>query len=421
LFEGASVEALAGRLVRLLEAAVAAPEVAIGRLDILSAAERHTILQEWNATERALPGATLPQLFAAQACETPDAVAVVFEGEQLSYGELEARANQLAHHLRARGVGAESVVGVCLERSLELGVALIAILKAGGAYLPLDPGYPRERLNFMLADAAAAVLLTQSGLRERVDAPGVRRLELDGEAAAIAAHPQSAPASTVGPHNLAYVIYTSGSTGTPKGVAVTHGGLSNVLLAMQEQVLIGRHDRLMAVTTIGFDIAALELFLPLINGAGLAIAPGEIVKDPPALACTIEKTGSTILQGTPTLWHALTPRAHSGKRSRRTAPKDCRVSRCWSAASPSRTGSPLPCAGSGVRSRISMDRQRLRSGQRSWLSMTMTRKHRRLVVRFGTRGFMYWTVVWGLCLLVLVGSFTSRGLGLGGAMLVVAG
>src|SRR5262249_54529884 len=140
LFERASVEVLAGRLVRLLEAAVAAPEVAIGRLDILSAAERHTILQELKATERPLPGAPLPQLFAAQACGTPDAVAVVFEGEQLSYGELEARANQLAHHLRARGVGAESVVGVCLERSLELVVALIAILKAGGAYLPLDPG-----------------------------------------------------------------------------------------------------------------------------------------------------------------------------------------------------------------------------------------------------------------------------------------
>jgi len=193
-------------------------------------------------------------------------------------------------------------VGVCLERSLELVVALIAILKAGGAYLPLDPGYPRERLNFMLADAGAAVLLTQSGLRERLDAPGVRRLELDGEAAAIAAHPKSAPAdAVVGPHNLAYLIYTSGSTGTPKGVAVTHGGLSNVLLAMQEQVLLDRHDRLMAVTTIGFDIAALELFLPLITGAGLAIAAREIVKDPPALARTIEKTGSTILQGTPTL------------------------------------------------------------------------------------------------------------------------
>src|SRR5262249_23650890 len=209
------------RYLRLLTA-IGDPEVAIGRLEILSAAERHTILQDWNATERALAAATLPQLFAAQAAGTPGAGAVVFGDEQLSYGELEGRANQLAHQLRALGVGAESVVGVCLERSLELVVSLIAILKAGGAYLPLDPGYPRERLSFMLADAGAAVLISASRLRDRLDAPGVRRLELDGEAAAIAAHPTSAPASTVAPHNLAYVIYTSGSTGTPKGVAVEH-------------------------------------------------------------------------------------------------------------------------------------------------------------------------------------------------------
>src|SRR5262249_4512672 len=153
-------------------------------------------------------------------------------GEQLSYGELEVRANQLAHHLRALGVGAESVVGVCLERSLELVVALIAVLKAGGGYLPLDPGYPRERLNFMLADAAAALLLTQAGLRERGDPPGGRRLELAGEAPATAAHPKTAPAGAVGPHNLAYVIYTSGSTGTPKGVAVEHASLANKILAL---------------------------------------------------------------------------------------------------------------------------------------------------------------------------------------------
>src|SRR5262249_6498746 len=160
---------------------------------------------------------------------------------------------------------------------------LLAILKAGGAYLPLDPGYPRERLSFMLADAGAAVLISASRLRDRLDAPGVRRLGLDREGAAVAAHPSRPAAGAGAADNLAYVIYTSGSTGTPKGVAVTHGGLSNVLLAMQEQVLLDRHDRLMAVTTIGFDIAALELFLPLINGAGLAIAAREIVKDPPAL------------------------------------------------------------------------------------------------------------------------------------------
>src|SRR5262249_4169074 len=171
LFDRASVEVLAGRLVRLLEAAVAAPDVAIGRLEVLSAAERRTLLEEWNATARALPAATLPQLFAAQAAARPDAVAVVFAHAQLSYGELEARANQLAHHLRALGVGAESVVGVCLERSLELVVALIAILKAGGAYLPLDPEYPAERLHYMMADTRLAVLLTHSSVAARLTIP----------------------------------------------------------------------------------------------------------------------------------------------------------------------------------------------------------------------------------------------------------
>ncbi|HET9244215.1 MAG TPA: amino acid adenylation domain-containing protein, partial [Xanthobacteraceae bacterium] len=248
---------------------------------ILSAGERRTILQEWNATERALPAATLPQLFAAQAAATPDAVAVVFEGEQLSYGELEVRANQLAHQLRALGVGAESVVGVCLERSLELVVALIAILKAGGAYLPLDPGYPGERLNFMLADAGAAVLLTQSGLRERLDAPGVRRLELDGEAAAIAAHPKSAPAGAVGPHNLAYVIYTSGSTGTPKGVAVEHASLANKILALGRDFNVGSSFRSALVISCAFDASIEQTLLPLIGG-GTAVVISDVVRESPA-------------------------------------------------------------------------------------------------------------------------------------------
>src|SRR5262249_3357237 len=186
--------------------------------------------------------ATLPQLFAAQAAKTPDAVAVVFGDEQLSYGELEVCANQLAHHLRALGVGAERVVGVCLERSLELVVALLGILKAGGGYLPLDPGYPRERLSFMLADAGAAVLISASTLRDRLDAPGVRRLELDHEAAAIAAHPPSAPAGPVRPHNLAYVIYTSGSTGTPKGVAITHQNVVRLFGATEHLFRFDAHD-----------------------------------------------------------------------------------------------------------------------------------------------------------------------------------
>jgi len=199
VFDWASVEALAGRYVRLLQAAVATPEVAIGRLELVSGEERRRILQDWNATSRALEPRTVAQLFAAQAAQTPDAVAVVFEQEALSYAQLEARANQLAQHLRALGVGAETVVGLCLERSLEMVLGLIGILKAGGAYLPLDPSYPAERLAFMLADAGAAVLLTHSALRDRLGVHSARVVELEREADATAPQPSLAPAASVQP------------------------------------------------------------------------------------------------------------------------------------------------------------------------------------------------------------------------------
>ena len=205
LFDRSSVEAIAGRLVRLLEGAVADPDRAIGRLDILSPAERHTILREWNDTARAVPGTTLPELFAAQVARTPAADAVVFEDERLSYGELDARSSQLAHHLRGLGVGPEVVVGLCIERSLAMLVGLLGILKAGGAYLPLDPDYPPERLAFMLADAGAPVLLTRSALRAHLPAHDVSsddvRIDdvhivcLDADWPAIAQQPTTAPAT----------------------------------------------------------------------------------------------------------------------------------------------------------------------------------------------------------------------------------
>ena len=163
---------MAGRLVRVLEAAVAQPERALGRLEILGAEERETILRGWNATSHGVSAASLPELFAAQAARSPAAVAVVFEAQELSYGELERRANRLAHYLRARGVGPETVVGLCLGRSLELIVGLLGILKAGGAYLPLDPDYPPQRLAFMLADAGARVLITQDGLVDAASRAG---------------------------------------------------------------------------------------------------------------------------------------------------------------------------------------------------------------------------------------------------------
>ena len=222
LFDRASIEALGRRLIRLLEAAVAEPERAIGRLDILDAAERQTLLRDWNATARPVAFATVAELFAAQAARTPDAVAVVFEDHELSYRQLDERANQLAHHLRGLGVGPEVVVGLCVERSLEMIVGLLGILKAGGAYLPLDPGYPPERLAFMLEDSRAPVLLTHAGLRRRFTPHDRAIVDLDADWPAIAQQPASAPPSTATPHNAAYVIYTSGSTGTPKGAVVDH-------------------------------------------------------------------------------------------------------------------------------------------------------------------------------------------------------
>ena len=324
LFDRGSVLALGERLLRLLEGAVSGPERAIGSLEILSGSERRRILSLWNASEHAVAPSTLPALFAAQAQRTPDAVAVVYEERRLSYAALEAHSNQLAHHLRGLGVGPETVVGLCVERSVEMVIGLLGILKAGGAYLPLDPGYPVERLSFMLADAGVAVLVSQSGLLERLgerlgdvaglDAarrpmvqPVARQLvRLDADWPAIARQPSRAPSLTLDPRHPAYVIYTSGSTGTPKGVVVEHGGLRNFLAAMQEQVALAADDRLLAVTTIGFDIAALELYLPLISGACAVIAPREVVQDPRALLQAIGRTGATVMQATPTLWQMLT-------------------------------------------------------------------------------------------------------------------
>ena len=235
LFDRGSVEALAGRLVRLLEGAVADPGRAISALDILSAAERRVLLRDWNATARALPSATLPELFAAQAERSPDAVAVVGEDQTLSYGELEARANRLAHHLRALGVGPEVVVGLCVERSAAMVVGLLGILKAGGAYLPLDPSYPAERLGFMLADAGAPVLVTTDALAATLPPHSTRLVRLDADASAIARRPATAPPLALDPHHPAYVIYTSGSTGQPKGVVVSHGGISSLVTAQVER------------------------------------------------------------------------------------------------------------------------------------------------------------------------------------------
>ena len=251
LFDRASIETLGRRLVRLLEAAVADASRPIGSLAILEPDERATILQGWNDTAQSFrdmsSGAdtpataratTLPSLFAAQAQRTPDAVAVVFEDRELSYAALDAHANRLAQHLQGLGVGPETVVGLCVERSPEMVVGLLGILKAGGAYLPLDPNYPRERLAFMLADAGAPVLITQQALLDRLPemaASDRHVVRLDADWPVIARQPATAPAIALDPRHPAYVIYTSGSTGAPKGVVVEHRGIPNLAAAQLER------------------------------------------------------------------------------------------------------------------------------------------------------------------------------------------
>ena len=261
LFDRLSMEALGERLARLLEAAVTQPDRPIGRLDILSAGERSRILCGWNATARPVGARTLLEAYGAHVVGRPDAVAVAAGGERLSYGALDRQANQLAHHLRSLGVGAETVVGLCVERSPGLIVGVLGILKAGGAYLPLDAGYPDDRLAFMLADALAPVLVTQSGLRARLEACGVDCLVcLDSDEPAIARQPTVAPPVAVDPQSSAYVIYTSGSTGTPKGVVVTHRGIPNLAAVEIDRLGIGSKSRLLQFASLSFDAMVWEIF-----------------------------------------------------------------------------------------------------------------------------------------------------------------
>ncbi|MFL5542253.1 MAG: amino acid adenylation domain-containing protein, partial [Longimicrobiaceae bacterium] len=278
LFVAGTTLRMVGHLERVLEQVAADADVRLSRLELLGEAERALVLEEWSRTAAGVPAdLCIHQLFETQADRTPGAVAVVFEGAELTYAELDARANRLAHYLRALGVGPEVRVGVCLERSLELLVSVLGVLKAGGAYVPLDPGYPAERLAYMLADAGIPVLLTQEGLRSALPPqPGGRVVSVDGEWAEIAAQSAERPESGAGSRSLAYVIYTSGSTGRPKGVAVEHGAAAAHLAGFARELEIGAADRVLHFASFGFDVAVEQLFLPLLAGAGLVLRGAEL-------------------------------------------------------------------------------------------------------------------------------------------------
>ncbi len=294
-----------GHLRTLLAGAEADPEKPIAGLPVLTDSERHRLLIEWNDTAAPYPCACMHELVEEQARATPDMVAVQFGDEQLTYAELDARANQLAHHLTAMGVSRDVLVGICVERSLEMVVGLLGIVKAGGAYVPIDPDYPAERQEYMLTNSQAPVVLTQERLRAEVPSGEAEVVCLDGDWPAIARLPTDPPAVDHDPEQLAYVIYTSGSTGKPKGVQIPHRALVNFLITMGQTPGLTKDDVLVAVTTLSFDIAGLELYLPLITGARVIVASAHEAGDPRALAALLDRHDATVMQATPTTWRML--------------------------------------------------------------------------------------------------------------------
>ncbi|HYG62933.1 MAG TPA: amino acid adenylation domain-containing protein, partial [Thermoanaerobaculia bacterium] len=274
LFDGVTIERLLGHLELLLRQVVADPKRPLVDAALLAGAERHALLAEWNdtASPGTMPALCVQELFARRAALAPEATALVMAAKRLSYGELEGRANQLARHLRRLGVGPGVPVGVCLERSLEMGEAILGVLKAGGCYVPLDPAYPRERLAFMIEDAGLDVLLTQDALAGLL--PGARRLlRVDADAHSWAGESDADPGVEVHPESLAYVIYTSGSAGRPKGVQVPHRALANHATAVAERYGLTPADRVLQFASLSFDVAAEELFPAWISGAALVPRP----------------------------------------------------------------------------------------------------------------------------------------------------
>ena len=312
LFDRATAERYAGYLVRVLEQMAADDRVSVDRLSLLPDAELRDAVETWNATEAAYPAdRCIHQLFEAQVDRDPHAIAVVAEDATLTYAELNARANRVAHHLRSLGVGPDARVAVCVERGAEMVAGLLGVMKAGGAYVPLDPSHPADRLRLVLEDSAPLAVLTQP--RVRADLAGL----FDGLAAPVvdlgaitSADSESAAnldADGVGvtPADPAYVMFTSGSTGRPKGVVVPHRGVVNLLWSIRGTVDVEAADRVLAVTTYAFDISVLELFLPLVTGARTVVLGHAQSGDPAALAAAIGEHGPTVMQATPATWRML--------------------------------------------------------------------------------------------------------------------
>ena len=305
LFNAATIDRMAMHFQTSIESIVANPEQSIDELTILSDSERHQLLVDWNQTQIDYPHQCIHQLFEAQVERTPNNIAVVFEQHQLTYRELNNRANQLAHYLRAQGVGKDVLVGLYLERSLAMVVGLWGILKAGGAYVPLDPAYPKDRVAYILADAQAKVLIADPHLLASLPAHQAAIVCLDRSKTEIELQPRSNPVTDSGPAHLAYVIYTSGSTGNPKGVEVCHQSQANLLTYLQHTPGLTSSDTLLAVTTICFDTSTADMYLPLLVGAKIVLVSSEVAADGFQLLAKLNDARATFLQATPVTFRLL--------------------------------------------------------------------------------------------------------------------
>ncbi|HEX2202459.1 MAG TPA: amino acid adenylation domain-containing protein [Longimicrobium sp.] len=306
LFDRETMERLVAQLATLLDSAAADPSARLSDLSIVPDEDRALVVSEWNRTEADYPRELcIHDLIAEQAARTPDAVALELDGVATTYAELDRQAAALARRLHALGVRPETRVGVSLERGPAMVVAMLAALEAGGAYVPLDPAYPRERLAYMVEDSGVAVLLTQSSLVGDLPETAVPVVLLDGDADSGDDDSSPDPAVAVDPRNAAYVIYTSGSTGKPKGVVVPHGAVVNFLASMAREPGLSAGDRLLAVTTNGFDISVLEIFLPLTLGATVVLADRETTADGARLRDLASSSRATAMQATPATWRML--------------------------------------------------------------------------------------------------------------------
>jgi amino acid adenylation domain-containing protein len=307
LFDETTIERLIGHYRTLLVDAARDPRRRLSQLSMLTAEERGGLLEDWNATAHPYDRRCLHERFSEVAERAGDSVAVLAGDQRITYRELERRSNQLARELAGRGIGAGTLVGICMERSVDLVVALIGVLKSGAAYVPIDPSYPPQRQELMLLDAAAPLLLTQERFVGVVDPRGasVICLDGDGDRNLIAGHDDGPLGVICDPEQLAYVIYTSGSTGTPKGVEVTHRSVANLMAQMRSWPGLDDRDVVANLTTPAFDLSVPDWYLPLTTGARLVIIPREATLDGVELADWLARSGATFVQATPTTWQLL--------------------------------------------------------------------------------------------------------------------